>query len=350
MKKGVVTVLLIGIALRLAMASGAGETLRNYARELGLEGSDWRETLSLELGQDRENKEELSGSDIENTESRPVLKIVEVELTPPPKGEKGDLLQPSPEIIETNLSTEADIRNDTNIDVDIEALASQGLELELKKGEPQVLIVHTHGSEAYAQDEFHKYEESDVSRTEDKEYNVIRVGDRLTEVFEEHGLTVIHDREIYDYPSYTGSYTRSGDSVKSYIEQYPSIKIVIDLHRDAIGSGDTVYKTKAELGGKSCAQVMLLVGTGENGLAHPNWQENLKLALFMQNAMDYHYPSLARPIALKPERYNQHLTKGSLILEVGSSGNTLSEALLAIELFGDSVGAALAELIEDEDL
>ena len=137
------------------------------------------------------------------------------------------------------------------------------------------------------------------------------------------------------------------EAVENYLAEYPSIAIVIDLHRDALGSGDVVYKTKAEVQGQSSAQVMLLIGTGENGLYHPNWRENLKLALYMQNAMDDKYPTLARPIALKKERYNQHLTTGSMIIEVGSSGNTLSEALLAIDLFADSVGPALAELIED---
>lgn len=342
MKKGIIGAVLIAGALRLAVLAGAGEAVKKWGAELG-PGGKLSASFSLELGQDPQNEAEVS--EPPQAELRTVLLPVTQEPEADGSAEDEEAVQ-EPEIIETNLSAEVSLRNDTGFDVDLEALAQEGLELRLKKGEPQILIFHTHSSEAYTQDEFDRYEESDESRTEDKKYNIIRVGDELTEKLEACGLTVIHDREIYDYPSYTGSYTRSGAAVEEYLSQYPSIQIVIDLHRDAIGSGDVVYKTKAELSGKSCAQVMLLIGTGENGLYHPYWRENLKLALYMQNAMDSLYPSLARPIALKPERYNQHLTKGSMIIEVGSSGNTLSEALLAIDLFGESVGPALAELIQ----
>ena len=209
-----------------------------------------------------------------------------------------------------------------------------------------MLIIHTHTSEAYTQDAFDSYEASDPYRTEDLSHSVARVGDVLAEQLEAAGLTVLHDKEIYDYPSYTGSYSRSGAAVEQYLAAYPSIRIVIDLHRDAIGSGDVVYKTQATLNGKTCAQVMMLIGTGQNGLYHPNWKENLKLALYLQNAVNESCPSLMRPIELVSERYNQQLSTGMMILEVGSSGNTLREALDAIALFGAAAGDALAELLE----
>jgi stage II sporulation protein P len=174
----------------------------------------------------------------------------------------------------------------------------------------------------------------------------VRVGDELAKAFEEYGLNVIHDRGIYDYPSYTGSYNRSCTAIESYLEQYPDIAIVIDIHRDALGDGDVIYKTMAEVEGESLSQVMMLVGTGENGLEHPNWKENLKLALRIQSAVTDAYPTLARPVALKKERYNQHLTNGSLILEVGSSGNTLEEALGAIRLYAKAAAPVLLDLVE----
>ncbi|MBE6914803.1 MAG: stage II sporulation protein P, partial [Ruminococcaceae bacterium] len=280
-------------------------------------------------------------------ENSALPELLLVAVTPAPKEESPP---PAPaeeaaEIVTADLSAAGKIHNSTSTPVDTAALAAEGLQLQLRDGVPQVLIFHTHSSEAYTPDGRDQYEESDPFRTEDKTCNVIRVGDRLTEKLEEYGLNVIHDREIYDYPSYTGSYSRSGAAVEQYLKDYPDIKIVIDLHRDALGSEDVIYKTQAELSGKSSAQVMLLAGTGENGLWHPNWRENLKLALYMQNAMDARYPSLARPIELVCERYNQQLSEGMLILEAGSTGNTLQEALTAIELFADAVGPALAELI-----
>ncbi|MDO4741696.1 MAG: stage II sporulation protein P, partial [Eubacteriales bacterium] len=209
----------------------------------------------------------------------------------------------------------------------------------------QVLIVHTHGSEAYTPDAVDRYEASDIYRTEDERYNVIRVGDELARELEKYGLTVHHDRNIYDYPSYTGSYTRSGEAVSAHLAAHPETAIVIDLHRDALGTDDIVYKTVATLEGESSSQLMFVVGTDESGLAHPGWEDNLALALRLQQAVVARYPTLARPILLVRERYNQHLTPGSLILEVGSSGNSLQEALSAVRLFAAAVGPVMEGML-----
>ena len=189
-------------------------------------------------------------------------------------------------------------------------------------------------------------EASGDSRTLDQNFSVIRVGNELTEIFRSYGLNVIHDTGVYDYPSYTGSYNRSGAKVEEYLAQYPTIKIVIDLHRDALGSSDVLYKVVADEEGVCASQVMLFVGTDASGLEHPNWRQNLSLAVYIQNAVSSKYPSLMRPVQLVKYRYNQHLTPGSMIIEVGSNGNTLQEALAAIRLFGHSAGPALAELVE----
>ncbi len=250
-------------------------------------------------------------------------------------------------IIETTIYGGLSIKNSTSYDIDVGELVRLGPTQSLPRDGPQVLIVHTHGSEAYTPDRLNNYEESDSYRTEDKNYNVIRVGDELASALEKQGLSVLHDREIYDYPSYTGSYNRSGAAVEAYLEEYPDIAVVIDLHRDALGDGDVVYKTMAELDGQTSSQLMMLVGTGEGGLSHPNWEQNLRLALYLQQAVNAKYPTLARPVTVTQERYNQHLTTGSMILEVGSSGNTLQEALTAVRLYADAVGPALLKLVAE---
>ncbi len=253
---------------------------------------------------------------------------------------------PAPNIKEAVIAGGINIDNRTDYEIDIAGLLTEGPSQKLQKGQPQILIIHTHSSEAYTMDDFDRYEASDNSRTQDPKYNVIRVGDALTDALRSHGLEVIHDREIHDYPSYTGSYTRTGEAISQYIDKYPSIALVIDVHRDAIGSGDVVYKTVAEGEGNPCAQTMFVVGSNASGLEHPNWKENLKLALYLQSAIHCKHPTLQRPVKLVQERYNQQLTSGSLILEVGSNGNTLQEALNAIELFAEAAGPALAELVE----
>ena len=255
--------------------------------------------------------------------------------------------QSANQVQETTITGGLSIKNETSYLVDISGMLAEGSQVRLPSGEPQILIIHTHSSEAYTPAGLDRYEASDTNRTEDKEYNIVRVGDELTELLEQAGLNVLHDREIYDYPSYTGSYERSGAAVQSYLEQYPSIAVVIDMHRDALGTNDVVYKTMAEESGVCASQVMLLVGTDDSGLYHPNWRSNLSLALYLQNAVSAVHPTLMRPVALVPQRYNQHLTGGSLILEVGSSGNTLQEALAAIRLFADAAAPALLDLVEE---
>lgn len=252
----------------------------------------------------------------------------------------------TPQILEAIIAGGIRVDNSTEYSIDTARLLTEGPGLTLEPDAPQILIIHTHSSEAYTMDDFDRYEPSDTSRTQDTNYNIIRVGEELTKALQSYGLEVIHDREIYDYPSYTGSYTRCGDAISQYLETYPSIAIVIDVHRDAIGSGDVVYKTVAEDEDTPCAQTMFVVGSDASGLNHPHWEKNLKLALYLQAAVHLKHPTLQRSVKLVKERYNQQLTTGSLILEVGSNGNTLQEALNAIRFFAEGAGPALAELIK----
>ena len=257
---------------------------------------------------------------------------------------------PGHEILPTTISAVQLLKNDTAYALSPEQLLAEGPALRLPAEGPQILIIHTHGSEAYNPVGLDLYEASDVSRTQDPHYSVIRVGDELAQQLEAQGLRVLHDREIYDYPSYTGSYSRSGEAVERYLKQYPGIAVVLDLHRDALGTDEVVYKTMAEEEGTVASQIMILVGSDESGLEHPHWRENLSLALYLQEAVAAAHPTLMRPVSLVPQRYNQQLTAGSLILEVGSSGNTLQEALAAVRLFADAAGPALLALTEPGEM
>lgn len=250
------------------------------------------------------------------------------------------------EIQETTIRGGLGVKNETHYQLDASRILREGPALRLPAEQPQVLIIHTHGSEAYTPAGLDRYEANDSNRTADTEFNIVRVGDELAERLSAAGLRVLHDREIYDYPSYTGSYARSGEAVEAYLREYPGIAVVLDLHRDALGADGVVYKTMAEEEGVVASQIMILVGTDESGLEHPNWQSNLSLALYLQESVGRLHPTLMRPVSVVPQRYNQHLTGGSLILEVGSSGNTLREALAAVRLFADAAAPALLELVE----
>ena len=207
---------------------------------------------------------------------------------------------------------------------------------------PQILIVHTHGSEAYTMPPGEEYEASGECRTTDCNYNTVRVGDELAATLEEAGLSVLHDTTLHDYPQYSGAYDRSLASINSYLEQYPTISFVLDIHRDAISDGEgNMYKVVSNVAGLNAAQMTFVIGTDGGGLEHPNWRENLKLAAAVQQNLLDDYPSLMRPITVRNSRYNQHVTTGSLLVEMGAAGNSLDEALLSARLLGQ----ALAEII-----
>ena len=242
--------------------------------------------------------------------------------------------------------------NRTNLSVDLGEVAAKKVKFTLSPASegPQILIIHSHATEAYTPDGTDIYTPSDNNtRTTDEGYNMIRVGDEMERVFTEMGLSVLHDRGLYDYPTYNGSYTRSGPKVEEYLAQYPTIKLVLDIHRDAlVGSDGTVYKVCTSIDGTKTAQVMLVVGSNEGGADHPDWQENLTLATKIQKNLDTLYPTLARPMTLRQSSYNQNLTPGFLLVEVGSHGNTLQEALAGARCFARAAGAACLNLAEGE--
>jgi len=249
---------------------------------------------------------------------------------------------PAPEEAEEGTALPAlsagQLRSGGGVSVDARSLLREGWSYSLSRDGPQVLILHTHSCEAYTPAGTDDYEPSGDWRTLDETQSVIAVGDVLAETLERRGFTVLHDRSLYDYPAYNGAYDRSGEAVRQLLEKYPTLRVVVDLHRDSLGGKKTEYVTPD---GADSAQVMLLLTTGENGLYHPNWRENLKLGLELQSRMALDYEGLARPLLLSPARYNQHLCPGSFLVEVGTEANTLAEAKRAAALFGDCLAGVL---------
>ena len=197
---------------------------------------------------------------------------------------------------------------------------------------PKILIVHTHASESYADsgtEDFH---------TEDINYNVVRVGTEMAQVFEENGIAVLHDTSINDAAGYNDAYSRMADTIAGYLEQYPSIQMVLDVHRDAYEAPDgSAGGNVVTVDGEESAQVMLVMGTDEGGQYHPNWQDNLSCALKTQAVLQRDYPDLCRDLILRRSRYNQDQTPCSMLVEVGASGNTLPQALTAARYFAAAV-------------
>lgn len=216
---------------------------------------------------------------------------------------------------------------------------------ELTGEAPQILILHSHGSEAYTPAADDGIVWSGECRTTDTRYNVVRMGDAMAEVFGQAGISVLHDRTLYDYPEYAGSYDRSLAAIDRYLKEYPSIRFVLDVHRDAIETANgSQVKVISEIDGQGTAsQLTLVVGSDGGGLSHPDWMENLRLAVAIQEQALTDYPTLMRPLLLRNSRYNQHATTGSLLVEVGTAGNAPEEAELAARLFAGEMVTVLNE-------
>lgn len=225
---------------------------------------------------------------------------------------------------------------------DLEMLLLQKLSWNLSGDAPTVLILHTHASESYTRQPGQDYKESADYRTLNESYNMVAVGDYLTELLEAAGIGVIHDRQIHDYPSYTASYSNSRDSVREYLSQYPSIQVVLDLHRDAAENPDgSQYATSCLVNGKKVAQLMLVVGTNASGNYHPAWKENLATAVKLQALLEQIAPGITRQTILRAQRFNHDLSEGAMIVEVGTAGNTLEEAMGAIPFLAQALTALM---------
>jgi len=193
---------------------------------------------------------------------------------------------------------------------------------------PQVLIVHTHTTESYTPSPSYNYTPTETDRTLDSRFNMVAVGEVIYEKLTQKGINVIHDKTVHDYPSYNASYQSAEATIRKNLNANSGIKVVLDVHRDGITREDgTKVKVAGEINGEKVAQCMFVIGSNAL-LTHDNWQENLKLACKIQKKANEMYPGLMRPIILREERFNQQISKGCVIIEVGSNGNTLEEAVL----------------------
>lgn len=241
------------------------------------------------------------------------------------------------------------MKNSAGINADIKSLLSAPLSFKIEKNdEPQVLIMHTHTTESFMEKDSDFYTSSFTSRNRDNSKNMVKIGEIVAEKLNQAGIKTLHDKTQHDYPEYTGSYTRAAKTISSYLKKYPSIKIVLDLHRDAVSSGQSdKIKLVSEIGGKKAAQVMLVMGSQSGSVTNfPNWQENLKLALRLQQALEVKYPTLARPLSLVSKNYNESLTKGSMLIEFGTDANSLSEVTYSASLVGEALVSVLNTIKE----
>ncbi len=220
----------------------------------------------------------------------------------------------------------------------LEPLLVAPLTWDLTGSSPKVLILHTHATESYTQVPGETYQEAYGDyRTLDENYNMISIGKEVARVLEAGGISVIHDTTLHDYPDYNQSYNNARKTIQAWLEAYPDICLVLDIHRDAAGEGSDQLVTAGTVGGQASSQLMMVAGTDFAGNTFPDWQQNLALALKLTALLEQQDPGLTRPVTLREHRFNMDLTPGSLIVEVGAAGDTHSQAMLAANALARAV-------------
>lgn len=235
------------------------------------------------------------------------------------------------------------IKNETSYSPQIDLLASKSVpalsqsDASFSENAPVVLIIHTHGTEAYSDNGSYYFQEDELARSDNIEENVVAVGAALAQALEDSGIPTLHVKKMHDKESYLTSYNESAKTVIECLSEHPSIELVIDLHRDAIIYEDG--RMVRTLSADGSAQLMLLVGSDQNGANYPHWQDNLEMALELQVSLEAISPGITRPIDLRASSFNQQLSERALLLEVGSCGNTLDEAKQAAAVFAQALSS-----------
>lgn len=263
---------------------------------------------------------------VENTkeEKKEESKDTEEELKEAQTGLNTEVLESNVPEKYTSEYNGVKIRNETDIKLTKEMLTPN-----VDVNTENIVIYHTHTCESYTPTENYKYKASGNFRTLDINYSVARVGTELTKYMQHYGYNVIHDTTLYDYPSYSESYDRSLKAVAKILQENEGTDVLFDIHRDAIG--DSTYAPTVKIGDEEAAQLMFVIGSNGGGSEHDNWNENLKLAIKIQEKANELYPGLFKPIILRNSRYNQQLAKGASIIEVGATGNTMEQCLTSMK-------------------
>lgn len=239
------------------------------------------------------------------------------------------------------------VKNSTDLSIDLGSYLNADLPFVYEETtEPQVLIVHTHATESYMDEDVGYYYESFYPRDTDDNYNMISIGNAIAKKLEQNGIGVAHCCEHHDDPQYYGAYDNCADSIREYMEKYPSIKIVLDIHRDSITTdeGEKIKPTFV-YNGKKAAQIMIMCGNDNYGYYDfPDWEQNMSLAVKLQSVAETKYPGMTRPLYFGNFMYNMNLAPGSLLIEVGTDANTHDEAVYSGELLGDVVATVLKSI------
>ncbi len=319
------------MAVRVVAAGEGGSNAattpnRNFSSELESDSLDNTDTTNKSEKTDSTEKNDTSSAVAADSDKTAVGKLIEKTLKPSGSAVQGVYL-----------------RNLTGATINVSSFLSMKSGLPIKSSNsPQVLIIHTHSTESYIMHDKDYYTDSDTSRSLDNSKNVVALGEIVCKKLESAGISTYHIKTQFDNPSYTGSYTRAAAEIKKVLKANPSIKFVLDIHRDALSSGNDKIKPVVKVNGKKAAQVMLVMGSQTGSVTgFENWKDNLAIAVKYQKSLtevDTYFP---RALMLSSKKYNQNLSKGMMLLEIGTDANSFEEASYAAELAGEALAKTL---------
>lgn len=283
----------------------------------------------IEKMQENTKKQEVKEENIQTEQEKIEKEETKTENTnkePEQAGTKTEVITNNPIAENANVRYgNIKIKNQTDY-----TLTEDMLKPDIEITNKNIVLFHTHSCESYTSSPNYTYTPTGTFRTTDINYTVVRVGTELENNLKQYNYNVVHSKDYHDYPAYNGSYTRSLATVENILKQTPS-DIIIDVHRDAVGSRSD-YAPTVKIGDTDeAAQIMFVIGTNNGGLWHPNWNQNLKFAIKIQQKAEEMYPGLFKPIMLTKSRYNQHTGKYANIIEVGATGNTLDQCLTSMK-------------------
>lgn len=267
-------------------------------------------------------------------ESPAIAGALPPEALPLPATAPTEAPEPTPPVFTAQDGANISLYNTAGVDLDPETAILQAPAWPEADG-PKVLIYSSHATESY-QKNGENYTETAAYRTLDSGFNMLSLGKALEEALESRGIGVLRDESLHDYPSYNSAYIHSRKAMEEALAQNPSIVLALDLHRDA-AAGSFQPRLLADTPAGPTARLMLVVGTNAGGRKHPNWQQNLSLALRLQTLLERASPGITRPLNLRAQRFNQDLCPGALLLEIGGAGNTRQEALATVPILAEAI-------------
>lgn len=260
---------------------------------------------------------------------------VPAETVPAEETEPVPTTEPPREALAFTAADTVSLYNTSGLSADTEALLEKEISFSDLPG-PKVLLYSTHTTESYTKNG-EIYEESAAYRTLDEDYNMLSLGALLESELKNRGIEVLRDETLHDYPSYNAAYNHARKAVTQYLKDNPSLALIIDLHRDAGETSSGQLRPLANVADTQAAQLMVVVGTDARGLVHPNWEENLSIGLKLQALLERLSPGITRPTCLRPQRFNQDLSPGCLLIEVGGAGNTRAEAMASAPILAEAI-------------